>query len=74
MKRLIKRLAVAAVAGVILMAVAGCDLIGAGQKSGPSWLLQKHRFGVPDAPGAATDRTQGDTGDALTPDGIRLLP
>jgi hypothetical protein len=47
MKRLIKTLAVAAVACLMVMALAGCDLVNTIAKSGPSPVLEKHRFGPP---------------------------
>jgi hypothetical protein len=47
MKRLVRKLAVAAVGSLMVVALAGCDLLGTMQKSGPSPQLTKHRFSPP---------------------------
>jgi hypothetical protein len=52
MKRLIKTLAVVAVACLMVVALVGCDLVNTIAKSGPSPVLEKHRFGPP-APDSA---------------------
>jgi hypothetical protein len=44
MKRLVKKLAFAAVGCLMVAAVAGCDLLGTAQKTGLSPQLMKHRF------------------------------
>jgi uncharacterized lipoprotein len=56
MKRLVKKLAVAAVACLMVMALAGCDLLGTMQKSGLSPQLTKDRFSPPGAPSGVHDR------------------
>ncbi len=55
MKRLVKKLAVAAVGCLMVVALAGCDLLGTMQKSGLSPQLTKHRFSPPCAPSPSED-------------------
>ena len=71
MKRLVKKLAVAAVGSLMVVALAGCDLLGTMQKSGLSPQLTKHRFTPPGAPTSSQDRHQ--SGSFVPVDGISLL-
>lgn len=56
MKRLVKKLAVAAIACLMVVTLAGCDLLGTMQKSGLSPQLTKHRFTPPGGPASSQDR------------------
>ena len=56
MKRLVKKLAVAAVGCLMVVALAGCDVLGTMQKSGLSPQLTKHRFTPPGGPSLSQDR------------------
>lgn len=72
MKRLVKKLAVAAVACLMVVALAGCDVLGTIEKSGLSPQLTKHRFFPPGAPTSSShDRDQ--SGSFVPADGISLL-
>ena len=59
MKRLVKKLAVAAVGCLMVVALAGCDLLGTMQKSGLSPQLTKHRFSPPGEPSSSHDLSAG---------------
>jgi len=61
MKRLVKKLAVAAVASVMVVALVGCDLLGTTQKSGLSPQLTKDRFSPPGAGTGTYDRDDSGT-------------
>jgi len=59
MKRLIKKLAVAAVGSLMVVALAGCDLLGSVQESGLSPQLTKDRFSPPGALSVAQEHISG---------------
>ncbi len=71
MKRLVKKLAVAAIACLMVVALAGCDLLGTMQKSGLSPQLTKHRFSPPGTPTPSQDRHQ--SGSLVPVEGISFL-
>jgi hypothetical protein len=59
MKRLVKKLAFAAVGCLMVAAVAGCDLLGTAQKTGLSPQLMKHRFTFIGEPSPLQDLSAG---------------
>lgn len=71
MKRLVKKLAVAAVGCLMVVALAGCDLLGTMQKSGLSPQLTKHRFTPPGASTTAQGLHQ--SGSLVPVEGVSFL-
>ena len=73
MKRLVKKLALAAVGCLMVVALAGCDLLGTTQGSGLSPQLTKHRFSPPSPPSLSSQQPCQEGGSFVPAEGISLL-